>query len=62
MGNICRSPTAHGVFQALVEHAKLVADAIAGHRQAKRRAAVQETGCQSPEAAVAEPGIDLVRV
>ena len=47
------------VVDALVEHAVAVTNAVADDRQRKRRAAVEEAGCQATEAAVAEPGVAL---
>ena len=45
------------VFYALVEHAVVVTDAVADHRQGKGRAAVEEARRETAEAAVAEAGI-----
>ena len=45
------------VPDALAEHAVLVADAVAHDRQLQGGAAVQKTGGQTPEAAVAEAGV-----
>ena len=43
----------------LVEHAVLVADAVAVARQRERRHRIEEAGGQAPEAAVAERGVQL---
>ena len=47
------------VFDALVEHAVVVADAVAHHRQCERRATVQEAGGEAAESAVTEAGVCL---
>ena len=44
---------------ALLEHAEVVADAVADRGQLQRRQRVHETGRQPPQAAVAQPGIAL---
>ena len=45
---------------ALAEHAVLVADAVAEHRQLQRRAGIEEAGREAAEAAVAEAGVGLL--
>ena len=45
------------VLDPLVKHAVLVADAVTDDRQPERRTAVQETGRQPAESAVAEPRV-----
>ena len=45
------------VDDLLPEHAVLVTDAVALHRQLQRGAAVEKTGGQPPQAAVAEAGV-----
>jgi len=46
---------------ALLEHAELVADAIAERRQLQRRHAVEKAGRQTAKAAVAQRGVGLGR-
>ena len=48
------------VLNPLVEHAVLVTNSVSNDRQFKIRTAVQKTGCQATQAAVAQPCIDLV--
>ncbi len=48
------------VLDALAEHAVLVADAVAHHRQLQGGATIEEAGRQPAEAAVAETGVVLV--
>ncbi len=47
------------VLDALVEHAVVVTDAVADHGQSERCAAVEETGGEAAEAAVAEARVGL---
>ena len=47
------------IDDALAEHAVFITQAIAHHRQLQRGAAVQKTGRQPPQAAVAQPGVGL---
>ena len=48
------------VLDVLAEHAVFVADAIAHDRQLQRRTAIQETGGQAAQSAIAQAGILLV--
>ncbi len=50
------------VVDALPEHAVVVANAVADDRQRQRRAAVEKTGGEPAQAAVAEAGILLAVV
>ena len=47
------------VVDQLAKHAVFVADAVAGHRQLQRCAAIDETGGETAETAVAQTGINL---
>ncbi len=47
------------VLDQLAEHAVLVAQAVALDRQLQGGAAVEETGRQAPQSAVAKPGVRL---
>ena len=48
------------VLDRLAEHAVFIADAVAGHRNFKRGATVEEAGGQTSESAVAETGVHLL--
>ncbi|SVK46427.1 Uncharacterised protein [Acinetobacter baumannii] len=47
------------IDDVLLEHAVLIANAVAAPRQRQRRQRVEEAGRQAPQTAVAEPGVVL---
>ena len=49
------------VFDLLIKHAVFIADAITRHRNLEGGATIQKTGRQSPQAAVTQPCITLLK-